>query len=49
MKKRVLLVLLFLVVIICTACNGNVTRDIRHAGFSVGEKFQCSYFYSNGK
>ena len=49
MKKRVLLVLLFLLVIMCTACNGNVTRDIRHAGFSVGDKFQCSYFYPNGK
>lgn len=46
MKKRVFLIL---VVIICTACNGNITRDIRHAGFSVGEKFQCSYFYPNGK
>lgn len=48
MKKR-LFVVLVLIIFLCSACNGNVTRDLRHAGFSVGDKFKCSYFYPNSK
>ncbi len=44
MKKNFLKVglLSILVLLLCTACDGNVTRDIRHAGFSVGGEFVCS-------
>lgn len=40
--KRVKLLLIISLVIICCGCDGNVTRDIRHAGFSIdGNKFVC--------
>lgn len=47
MKKKVIgIILLFILVLLCTACNGTVTRDIRHAGFSVSNsKFICDVFY----
>lgn len=48
MKKKLLL-LLVLIVCCCTACNGTVTRDIRHAGFNVGSTFECSAFYPEDK
>ena len=49
MKKRVVLFsLLFIIVFLCSACNGNVTRDLRHSGFSVGSKFICDDFYPDG-
>ena len=37
------------VLIFCTACNGSVTRDIRHAGFSIGGTFVCDDFYPKDK
>ena len=49
MKKRVVLFsLLFIMVFLCSACNGTVTRDLRHSGFSVGSKFICDGFYPGG-
>lgn len=39
----------FFIVITCSACNGTVTRDIRHAGFSVGGEFTCDKFYPKDK
>ena len=48
-KKIVLFSLLFLIVFLCSACNGSVTRDIRHAGFSVSNKFICDDFYPSNK
>jgi len=47
MKKRIIgISLLFIMVFLCSACNGTVTRDIRHAGFSVSNnKFICDAFY----
>ncbi len=47
MKKKMFL--LIIVIILCTACNGNVTRDIRHSGFTVGNKFNCSRFFPKNK
>ena len=43
MKNKIRFMLLMIVVIFgCSACNGNVTRDLRHAGFSLsGNKFVC--------
>jgi len=43
MKKKfcfLSLIILFLVV----GCNGNITREIRHGGFSIGGDFKCSEF-----
>lgn len=48
MKKKSLL-LFVIICLFCTACNGTVTRDLRHAGFTVGSKFLCSRFYPQGK
>ena len=50
MKKYFKLgILMGFVFILCTGCNGNVTRDIRHAGFNVGSTFECSAFYPEDK
>lgn len=51
MKKRICLFsLLFIIVFLCSACDGNVTRDIRHDGFSVSnKKFICDDFYPENK
>ena len=50
MKKKVFRsIILILVVVVCTACNGNVTRDIRHAGFNLSNKFVCDSFYPQEK
>ena len=38
-----------IVVLCCCGCNGNITRDIRHAGFSMGGNFVCSPFYPKNK
>ena len=46
MKNKLLKLLMIIVLVtICTACNGSVTREIRHAGFSIGNKFICDKFY----
>lgn len=47
MNKKIgyLLVLSCVVLFGCTACKGNITRDIRHAGFNMGGTFACSRFY----
>lgn len=34
------------VLFICTACDGDITRSIRHDGFSVGNKIKCDLFFS---
>ena len=38
-------ILSLLLLLCCTGCDGNVTRDIRHAGFSVGAKIACDPFF----
>lgn len=50
MKKTFKILVLFtFVMLFCSGCNGNVTRDIRHAGFSVGGDFVCDSFYPADK
>ena len=50
MKKRIIVIsLLFILVFLCSACNGTVTKDIRHDGFSVSDKFVCDTFYPENK
>lgn len=41
--------IILLMLVICTACNGSVTRDIRHDGFSIGGTFVCDPFYPKNK
>lgn len=49
MKNIIKSSLIVLVLVLCTACNGSVTRDIRHAGFSIDKKFICDSFYPADK
>jgi len=49
MKKLFCLVVLGGFLLICSGCQGNITRDIRHAGFSMGNEFLCSKFYPQDK
>lgn len=40
---------ILLIITCCTACNGSINRDIRHAGFSMGGTFTCSDFFPKDK
>ena len=43
MKKIILLFGIVLGTLLLTGCDGNVTRDIRHAGFGLSqEEFVCT-------
>lgn len=44
MKKIMMLSVLLIMVFICTGCNGDVTRSLRHDGFSVGPDIVCDAF-----
>lgn len=49
-KINIKYIILFLVVgACCCGCNGNITRDIRHGGFSIAGTFECSMFYPKNK
>jgi hypothetical protein len=45
MKKYFKVIVLVFIVFMCTACNGKITREIRHAGFDLGNKFACDGFF----
>jgi len=50
MKKKIKIMILLMVVLVgCTACNGTITREIRHAGFSIGDTFECKNFFPENK
>ena len=49
MKRKSLFILLSLILLLCSACNGTVTRNIRHDGFTVGGDFICEKFYPKSK
>lgn len=50
MRRKIIgISLLFIVLVLCTGCNGNITRDIRHDGFDVSTKFICDSFYPSNK
>lgn len=49
MKKIKFAVLAVLVLVCCSACNGTITREIRHAGFTMGDTFTCDNFYPKEK
>lgn len=48
-KKMKFVVLAVLILVCCSACNGTITREIRHAGFSMGDTFTCDNFYPKEK
>lgn len=45
MKKKLYFCFLLVLVFFCTGCDGTVTRDIRHAGFTIGGTFECGKFF----
>ena len=49
MKKVIYFCFICVIVLLCSACNGSITRGIRHAGFNVGKKFTCDRFYPKDK
>ncbi len=51
MKKNIIKfgLLSILMLLVCTACDGNVTRDIRHAGFALSGEFKCSVVMPSDK
>ena len=47
MKKISVLIGLFIMLVLCSGCEADITRGIRHAGFNVSEnRFVCSAFIS---
>ena len=50
MKKIIMMVTVFLVLVLCcTACKGDVTRSLRHEGYSYGAEFSCDAFFPKDK
>lgn len=49
MRKVKLFVVVILVFFCCTACNGTITREIRHAGFTMSDTFICDNFFPKEK
>lgn len=49
MNKKIRLLTLLFFVVLCSGCNGNITRDIRHAGFTMNGTFTCSPFFPKDK
>ena len=46
MKKKIFSFLLLIIVVgTCSACEGDITRALRHDGFAVGSDFDCDPFY----
>lgn len=45
--KKIIRICIFVIgiVFLCTGCDGNVTRDIRHTGYTLnGDSFKCENF-----
>lgn len=49
MRKLFKISACFLLIVLCTACNGNITRELRHDDFSMGDKFICDNYYPKSK
>lgn len=51
MKNKIMLVICFTIVgFLCTGCLGDITRGIRHAGFTLaGSEFSCNLLLSGDK
>lgn len=48
-KKCFMFIIVFISILFCTACKGNVTRALRHDGFNYGDEFVCDAFYPKNK
>ena len=48
-RNKKLYILLIVIILFCTGCDGTMTRDIRHAGFILNSEFTCSEFYPQDK
>ena len=49
-KKALILVMIAIATMLLTGCDGNVTRNIRHAGFNLSSsEFECSAFFPENK
>lgn len=45
MKKKIFsLIFIISICLLVTGCQGNITRGIRHAGFSIAGEFVCDFF-----
>lgn len=49
MKRIIICGLTLSLVLLCCACNGDVTRALRHSGFNVGSEFVCEPFFPKKK
>jgi len=50
MKKVFILISIFVISLVLTGCNGDITRSLRNDGFSVSDnKFKCSLLNLDGK
>ena len=48
-KKFKFIFLMSFILLFCSACDGDVTRDLRHDGFNYGSEFNCKYFFPADK
>ena len=48
-RNKKLYIVLIVIILFCTGCDGTMTRDIRHAGFILNSEFTCSEFYPQDK
>ena len=49
MKKKLGLIIIVFAVVLCSACEGDVTRAIRHDGFTIGSDFVCDAIFPKNK
>lgn len=49
MKKVIICGLTLCLILLCTACDGDVTRALRHSGFSINGDFSCDPFFPKNK
>ena len=50
MRKKICFIFLFVFVgLLCSGCDGNITRVIRHAGFTLSGTFECGKFFPVNK
>jgi len=47
MKRYFQVFFVIAVLVLCSACEGDVTRALRHDGFSIGSEFTCSTFFGD--
>ena len=48
-KNKIKNLIIICLIVTCTACNGDITREIRHDGFTYNGDFICQDFYPKDK